>query len=247
MCGILLWFEHLIIKHAAVKLCFWSSLIMGSNKDLVFPNCSACNGEMNQSLVIWKCSCTRSNIHVHFSVHPQCILCLQPGAESAVVDVTRRSGRGHVPVHVTVSGRLFPAVPWVVVLLRQPKHCEDPYLPACSSTPCPSAAGAQWPGHLIQWSQRHTARLRPHDMPAVPEASHKRHSAVHLRLRLLLPLHLYVRKSQPPLPAHQLPHWSATPHQDLLTRELDHIRQWHSAVQLVQVWGYKLQTFRLSH
>lgn len=50
MCGIMLWFEHLIIKYAAVKLCFSSNLIIGSSKDLVFPNCSACNGEMNQSL-----------------------------------------------------------------------------------------------------------------------------------------------------------------------------------------------------
>lgn len=182
------------------------------------------------------------------TTHNALFFFLQPGAESLVVDVASSEGRGLVPLHLPLVGRLFPAVPGVVVLLRQPEHCEDPHLPACPSTPPPpaAAAAAARPGlstHLGQSGRRSSAGLRQKELPAVPEASRKRHSAFHLRLRLLLPLHLHVRESQPPLPGHRVPHRTATPHQDLLAGELDHTGWRHVQVQLQLVWSFWLQTF----
>lgn len=49
--------------------------------------------------------------------HNALLLCLQPVAESVATDVTSSEGRGRVPLHLPVFGRLLPAVPGVVVLL----------------------------------------------------------------------------------------------------------------------------------
>ncbi len=178
------------------------------------------------------------------TTHNALFFCLQPAAESVVVDVTSSEGRGLIPLHLPLLGRFFPAVPGVVVLFRQPEHCENPHLPACSSAPPPPAAGAELPGssvHVSQSQWRNAAWLWQQELPAVPEASNKRHGAVHLRLRLLLPLHLHVCESQPPLPSHRLSHWTAAPHQDLLAGELDHVSS--RQVQFQHVWSFLTSSF----
>lgn len=139
---------------------------------------------------------------------------LQTAAESVVADVTSSEGRGPLPLHLPLNGCLLPAVPGVVVLLGQPEHSEGPHLPPFSSATPPPAAGLQW---------GRPDRRRRQKLSAVSKAAHQRHGSVHLWLRLLLPLHLHVCESQPPLPSHRVSQRTAAPHQDLLTRELEHI------------------------
>lgn len=116
------------------------------------------------------------------NTHNALFLCSQHDAESVVDDVTSSEGHGCVCLLFPLYGGFLPAVPGVVVLVGEPQHSESSHLPAGSSTPAPPAAGSGWAG------------LRKQELSSVQEAPHQCHRAVHLGLRVLLPLHLHIRE-----------------------------------------------------
>lgn len=112
---------------------------------------------------------------------------------------TSSQGRGRVSLHLPLPGRLLPAVPGMVVLLRQPEHRQSPEVHARAPTPPPPAGGPEQAGLSVR------DRSQQQDLPAVLLPSRKLHRPVNVRFRLLLPLHLHVREGQPPLSGHRLP------------------------------------------
>lgn len=116
------------------------------------------------------------------NTHNALFLCSQRDAESVVDDVTSSEGHGCVCLLFPLYGCFLPAVPGVVVLVGEPQHSESSHLPAGSSTPAPPAAGSGRAG------------LRKQELSSVQEAPHQCHRAVHLGLRVLLPLHLHIRE-----------------------------------------------------
>lgn len=133
----------------------------------------------------------------------------QFGTEGSESPVDRGGRRGGFPLHQSLSGRLFPAVLRLVVFVREPEHHQvfDP-----SSHP-PSTHSSGRPGGGVD--------LRD-DVPTVQEGSRQRYGAGNLGLRLLLPLHIYVRESQPQMPSNRISIWTAAPDQDLFTGGVDH-------------------------